>query len=105
LVTPDFIKVYSKNYKITRPLTTLLQKNVRFKFDENCLVALNILNQTLLKVPMIKPPEWSKPFEFLCEANHESIGDDLCQRDGNELSIIHHASRALNNAQINYPMI
>jgi hypothetical protein len=54
---------------------------------------------------MIKPPGWSKPFELLCEANHESVGVALCQRDGNELNIIQHASRTLNNAQINYHLI
>jgi hypothetical protein len=29
----------------------------------------------------------------------------LCERDGDELNIIHHASRTLNYAQINYPLI
>jgi hypothetical protein len=53
---------------------------------------------------MIKPPDWRKPFELLCEASNESVGVDSCQRDGDELNIIHHTSRILNNAQINYPM-
>jgi hypothetical protein len=29
----------------------------------------------------------------------------LCQRDGDELNIIHHAICTLNNSQINYPLI
>jgi hypothetical protein len=97
-----FIRNFSR---IARPLTNLLQKYVRLKFDENCLNAFITLKRALLNALMIKPPDWSKPLELLCEANHESIGVGLCQRDGNELNIIHHASRTLNNAQINYPLI
>ena len=54
---------------------------------------------------MIQPPDWKKPFDLLCEANHESVRVTLCQQDGDELNIIHHASRTLNDAQINYPLI
>jgi hypothetical protein len=54
---------------------------------------------------MIQPPDWKKPFDLLCEANHESVGVTLCQQDGDELNIIHHASRTLDDAQINYPLI
>ena len=101
-----FYRRFIRNFsKIARPLTNLLQKDVRFKFDENCLNAFNILKQVLLKAPMIQPPDWKKPFDLLCEANHESVGVTLCQQDGDELNIIHHASRTLNDAQINYRLI
>jgi hypothetical protein len=70
-----FYRRFIRNFsKIARPLTNFLQKNVRFKFDENCLTAFNILKQALLKAPMIKPPDWRKPFELLCEASNESVG-------------------------------
>jgi hypothetical protein len=29
----------------------------------------------------------------------------LCQQDGDEVNIIHHARRTLNDAQINYPLV
>jgi hypothetical protein len=91
--------------KIARPLTKLLQKDVRFKFDENCLNAFNILKKSLLEAPMIQPPDWKKPFDILCEANHEFFGVTLCQQDGDELNIIHHARWILNDAQISYSLI
>jgi hypothetical protein len=101
-----FYRRFIRNFpKIIRSLTNLLQKDVRFKFDENCLIYFNILKQALFKDPVIKRPDWRKPFELLCEANNESVGVALCQRDGDELNIIYHASRTLNNAQINYPLI
>jgi hypothetical protein len=63
------------------------------------------LKKTLFRAPMIKPPNWRKPFELPSEANHESARVALCQRDGDELNIIHHARRTLNNPQINYRLI
>jgi hypothetical protein len=65
-----FIKKFSK---ISRPLTNLLQKNVRFNFDENCLVAFNILKKALLNVPIIKPPILDNPFEIFREASNEVV--------------------------------
>ena len=49
-----FYRKFIRNFfKIARPLTNLLQKYVCFKFDENYLIAFNILKQALLKAPMI----------------------------------------------------
>jgi hypothetical protein len=54
---------------------------------------------------MVQPHNCKKPFDLLCEANHESIGVTLWQQDSDEVNIIHHASRTLNDAQINYPLV
>ena len=43
-------------------------------------------------------------FDLFCAASNEAVGAVLCQHDGDELNIIHHASRTLNEAQRNYPM-
>jgi hypothetical protein len=49
-----FYRRFIRNFpKIARPLTNFLHKDVTFKFDENFLIALNILKQALLKAPMI----------------------------------------------------
>jgi hypothetical protein len=70
-----FYRRFIRNFsQIARPLTNLLQKNAHFMFDEICLIPFNILKQALLKAPMIKPPDWRKPFELLCEASNESVG-------------------------------
>jgi hypothetical protein len=44
-------------------------------------------------------------FELLCEASNEAIGAILGQRDGDNFNIIPQASRTLNEAQRNYPMV
>jgi hypothetical protein len=57
-----FIKDFSK---ITKPLTNLLQKDVPFDFNEKCLVAFLTLKRALITAPIIKPPNWSPPFEIM----------------------------------------
>jgi hypothetical protein len=63
-----FYKIFIKNFsKVTRPLTNILQKDTRFNFDETCFIAFTTLNQDLLNAPIIKPPNWRKPFDLLFE--------------------------------------
>ena len=49
-----FIKDFSK---ITKPLTQLLQKDMNFNFDEECLKAFRSLKQSLISAPIIQPPD------------------------------------------------
>ncbi|KAL5564880.1 hypothetical protein UlMin_028044 [Ulmus minor] len=51
-----FIKDFSK---ISRPLCHLLQKEVPFEFDEDCLKAFEKLRELLTTAPIIQPPNWS----------------------------------------------
>ncbi|XP_062083485.1 uncharacterized protein LOC133789741 [Humulus lupulus] len=55
-----FIKDFST---ISTPLCNLLQKDVKFEFNENCLVAFNLLKESLTTAPIIQPPNWELPFE------------------------------------------
>ena len=99
-----FYRRFIKNFsEISRPLTLLLQKDAKFRFDENCFNAFNHLKIALLHAPVIKPPIWDKPFMLVCEASEQSVGAVLGQLDGDNFNTIHHASRTLNDAQKNYP--
>jgi hypothetical protein len=72
-----FIKYFSK---ITKPLTHFLQKDVAFDFDENCLAAFRTLKSALVSAPIIQPPDWSQPFEIMCDASDYAVGAALGQR-------------------------
>jgi hypothetical protein len=72
-----FIKDFSK---ITKPLTHLLQKDVAFDFDEKCLAAFRTLKSALVSAPIIQPPDWSQPFEIMCDASDYTVGAVLGQR-------------------------
>ncbi|CAL8993318.1 unnamed protein product, partial [Prunus brigantina] len=61
-----FIKDFSK---IARPLCNLLAKDMDFTFDQDCENAFNALKKMLTTAPIIIPPDWSLPFELMCDAS------------------------------------
>jgi hypothetical protein len=71
-----FIKDFSH---IARPLTNLLAKDVPFKFDEACLKAFETLKKAHTSAPIIQPPDWSLPFEIMCDASDFAVGAVLGQ--------------------------
>ena len=60
-----FIKDFSQ---IARPLTNLLAKDAPFEFTDECLRTFEILKKALISTPIIQPPDWSLPFEIMCDA-------------------------------------
>ncbi|CAL2266739.1 unnamed protein product [Prunus armeniaca] len=94
-----FIKDFSK---ISRPLCNLLAKDAPFVFDDACLEAFNKLKTLLTTAPIIAAPNWSLPFELMCDASDYAVGAVLGQRKDKLPQVIHYASRTLNDAQLNY---
>jgi hypothetical protein len=72
----QFIKVFSQ---IARPLTNLLAKDTPFEFTDKCLSAFHTLKKALISAPIIQPPDWSLPFEIMCDASDYAIGAVLGQ--------------------------
>jgi hypothetical protein len=98
-----FYRRFIKDFqKITKPLTHLLQKDVAFDFDEKCLVAFRTLKSALVSAPIIQPPDWSQPFEIMCDASDYAIGTVLGQRKEGRVHTVYYASKTLNEAQLNY---
>src|SRR3954471_16079972 len=94
-----FIKDFSK---ISKPLTNLLQKDVPFVFYDDCKEAFETLKKALTTAPIVQPPDWSLPFEILCDARDFAVGDVLGQRVDKKLNVIHYASKTLDATQKNY---
>ncbi|XP_021800761.1 uncharacterized protein LOC110745017, partial [Prunus avium] len=94
-----FIKDFSR---ISRPLCSLLQKDATFDMNEECVVAFNKLKELLSTAPVIMPPDWSLPFELMCDASDYAVGAVLGQRVNKVPHVIYYASRTLNDAQLNY---
>ncbi|GJT78435.1 reverse transcriptase domain-containing protein [Tanacetum coccineum] len=61
-----FIKDFSK---ITRPMTQLLMKDAKFEFSNECVEAFETLKKELTKAPIMVKPDWSLPFELMCDAS------------------------------------
>lgn len=52
----------------------------------------------------MQPPDWTRPFEIMCDANDYAVGTVLGQRKDKKLYVIYYASRTLDEAQMNYSM-
>ncbi|GKD21583.1 putative nucleotidyltransferase, ribonuclease H [Tanacetum coccineum] len=94
-----FIKDFSK---ISRPMTKLLEKDSVFNLDEECNKAFKTLKEKLTNAPIMVSPNWSLPFQLMCDASDFSVGSVLGQREEKHFQPIHFASKTLNSAQQNY---
>jgi len=83
-------------------MTTLLAKDVPFEFDDECLESFNILKKALTSVPIIQPPDWSLPFEIMCDASDYAIGAVLGQTKDKTHHTIAYASKTMIEPQLNY---
>lgn len=94
-----FIKDFSK---ISKPLSNLLAKDVKFEFSNECKTSFETLKSILTTTPIIQSPDWTHPFELMCDASDYAIGVVLGQRIDKIPRVIYYASKNLNDAQLNY---
>ncbi|KAJ0520261.1 putative nucleotidyltransferase, Ribonuclease H [Helianthus annuus] len=94
-----FIRDFSK---IARPMTRLLEKDVPFDFSEECVRAFEFLKEKLVSAPILIAPDWSLPFEIMCDASDFAVGAILGQRREKRFHPIYYASKTLNDAQEHY---
>ncbi|CAL2231458.1 unnamed protein product [Prunus armeniaca] len=58
----------------------------------------------LTSAPIMQPPDWTSPFEIMCDVSDYAAGAVLGQRKDKKPHVIHYASRTLNSARMNYSM-
>jgi hypothetical protein len=87
---------------MARPLTNLLAKDVLFDFGDACLKSFETLKNALISAPIIQPPDWSLPFEIMCDASDYAMGAVLGQTKDKKHHAIAYARKALTGPQLNY---
>ena len=45
-----------------------------FEFDEACKMVFDKLKEKLTSIPIIKPLDWTLPFELICDASNHVVG-------------------------------
>nr|GEW13947.1 hypothetical protein [Tanacetum cinerariifolium] len=90
-----FIEGFSK---ITRPMTKLTQKSVKFDWEEKAEAAFQLLKQKLCSTPILALPEGSENFVVYCDASHKGFGAVLMPKE----KVIAYASRQLKVHEKNY---
>lgn len=97
-----FIKDFSK---IVWPLYDLLKKNKAYEWGKEQREAFKILKQKLVIAPILRYPNFSKPFYLHTDASGTGLGAVLAQtsEDKKEYAVAY-ASRSLMGAERNYHM-
>ncbi|GKF12734.1 reverse transcriptase domain-containing protein [Tanacetum coccineum] len=90
-----FIKDFSQ---IACPMTQLLVKDAPFNFFEECIQAFDTLKRELTQALIMIKPDWSLPFEIMCDASDYAVGAVLGQRIDKHFNPIHYASKTMNEA-------
>ncbi|GKC36671.1 putative reverse transcriptase domain-containing protein [Tanacetum coccineum] len=90
-----FIEGFSK---ITKPMTKLTQKMVKFEWGDKQEAAFQLLKQKLCNAPILTLPEGSEDIIAYCDASKKGLGAVLMQRE----KVISYASRQLKIDEKNY---
>nr|CAH66095.1 OSIGBa0114I04.2 [Oryza sativa] len=91
-----FIENFSK---IAKPMTRLLQKDVKYKWSEECEQSFQELKNRLISAPILILPDPKKGSQVYCDASKLGLGCVLMQ-DG---KVVAYASRPLRPHEKNYP--
>ena len=75
---------YYKNFcliflEIAAPLTNLLSKKVKFVLTHDCQLSFNKAKLLLRKSPVLKSPDYEKPFKFVIDSSDVGIGAVVVQ--------------------------
>jgi len=98
-----YYRRFIQNYgQIAKPLTSLLKRDVPFKWSDLCQQSFKKLKSLLINYRILQYPDFARPFNLTCDASNYAIGCFPCQGPiGKDLPIAY-ASRTLNKAEINY---
>lgn len=71
----NYYKRFVENFsKIAAPLFNLLKKDSKFDWDDSCQTAFDELKRKLVSYPILRQPNWSKPFLLYTDASGYAIG-------------------------------
>ena len=90
---------------ITVPLTNLTKKNTEFVWSQQCELAFQELKQRLVSNPVVRLPDFDKPFFVRTDASDVAMGAVLQQEENGKRHVVAYASQKFNSTQLRYPTI
>lgn len=95
-----FIEGYARK---AEPLTRLLRKSCLYKWNDDCQKAFETLKRSLTEAPILRYPDFTKPFRLYTDASTKGLGAILAQEDDEHQEyVVAYASRTLNSQERKY---
>lgn len=90
--------------QLVLPLSSLVKQNVDWVWDEPQRRAFNSIKLALQQAPVLRLPDFSKPFIVTTDASHDCVGGVLSQmHDGHDLPVAFY-SKKLGVHELNWPV-
>jgi hypothetical protein len=107
LVHTSYYRKFIKGYaQITVPMEKLLNKYIRFQWNEDCQQGLDTLKENMVTTPILVFPYWENTFPVHVDASSIALGAILAQPGAWDLDDpIDFASRKLSKSEQNYNTI
>lgn len=94
---------YIKDFStIISPLSQLLKKKTRWRWEQPQADALYRLKQLLTSAPVLARPDFTQPFTLKTDASNVGLGAVLTQIQSGEEKVIAYSSRTLTSCEKNY---
>ena len=92
--------------EIAAPLTNLLSKKVKFVWTDDCQLAFDRVKLLLQKSPVLKSPDYEKPFKLIIDSSDVGTGSVLAQEasDGLDHPVSYFSKKFL-KYQKNYSVV
>ena len=101
-----FFRKFCKNFAtISEPLTRLLRKEVKFKWDERCQSAFAQLKLLLMEKPVLRTPDFNREYHLFTDSSDVASGAVLMQEHNNVCHTVAYYSKQHNAAQRNYSTV
>lgn len=98
-----FYRKYVKNFAIiAHPLSTLLKKEAKFEWSDECERSFRTLIDKLITAPILRHFNPKLPIAVSTDASQYAIGSVIWQTEGSEKYVIGYHSRTLNQHEQNY---
>jgi hypothetical protein len=103
----NFVHKFIPNYaKIVKPIYKFLKKDVKFEWNDQSKKAFKEIKTVISEAPVLISLNYSKEFKIFSFASKDTIAGVLLQKnDQGHDQPIAYMSRALQNAELKYPMV
>jgi len=99
----NFYRAFISDFSnIAQPLNDLMCKNHQWDWSEGCEAAFQRLKEVCASEPVLKTPDWTKPFVMHTDASDYALGVVIAQEHNDEMHPIAFHSRSLLPAEWNY---